>query len=525
MMQYYFSPPRMMLSILLIICMMQQLSFAGNFIKTPDPMRSGPKEILDGFLGPDQNICLSDTALIVAPLAFDYFWSNGQTTRSIKVSPNVDTDYWVTITNLQGLTQRDTIRVFVKPIPNITVSPASTQLLPGEAVLLTASGGASYLWFNGSQGNSYFATPFLPENTYWVEGAGTNGCTMRAEVKVYVNYTTNPAFEYAPVCLGDSTLFNAKIETNDTILSISWDLDGDLMFDDGIGTTQKYLYETPGERLAGIRVVTKHSITPHTKYLPVIVGDFPNVNFDFSASCAQNPIQFTDRSTVFAGSINAWEWNFGNGQTSQLKNPTTSFQQPGAYSVSLEVTSSIGCKETYIRQYNAVAPPAIDISFQNGNPYNEDVPYEIFRNDTLKLRAVGIFDSVIWNNQIKNVNYNITRGGTYTVAGYRNGCSRTKSFIVQQSEYPYDPNFKIQNILTPNGDGYNDLWEISILNSIRPARVTIYTRAGLSVLETSSYQNNWNGTYRGNPLPEGSYFYVIEGAGGEVFKGTITLLR
>lgn len=515
----------MMLSMLLIIGTMQQMSYAGNYIITPDPTRSNPKEIQNGFLGPDQNICRTDTALLAAPLAFDYLWNTGQTSRTIKVIPNVDTDYWVTITNLQGLTQRDTVRVFVKPLPNITVSPVNTQLLPGEAVLLNASGGVSYLWFNGSQGNSYFATPFLPENTYWVEGTGANGCKMRAEAMVYVNYTTNPAFEYTPVCLGDSTLFNAKIETNDTIVSISWDLDGDLMFDDGVGISRKYLYETPGERLVGIRVVTKHSLTPHTKYLPVLVGDYPNVNFNFSASCAQNPIQFTDRSTVFAGSISSWEWNFGNGQTSQLKNPTTSFQQPGAYTISLEVTSSIGCKETFSRQYNAVAPPAIDINFQDGSPYNEDVPYEMFRNDTLKLRAVGIFDSVIWNNQIKNVNYNIIRGGTYSVAGYRNGCSRIKSFVVLQSEFPYDPNFKIQNILTPNGDGYNDLWEISILNSIRPAKVTIYSRAGLSVFETSSYQNNWNGTYRGNPLPEGSYFYVIEGAGGEVFKGTITLLR
>lgn len=516
----------MMLSMLLIIGAMQQFSFAGNKIIAPDPTRSNPKEIQDGFLGPDQDICRADTVLLAAPLAFNYLWSTGEGSRTIKVSPNADTDYWVTITNLQGLTQRDTVSVSVKPLPNITVSPATTQLLPGEAVLLTASGGVSYLWPTGTQGNNYFATPSLPENTYWVEGTGVNGCKMRAEANVYVNYSTNPEFEYTPVCLGDATIFEAKIQTNDTILSISWDLDGDLMFDDGTGTTQEYFYETPGERLVGIRVVTKHSITPHTKYLPVIVGDFPNVNFSFSASCAQNLIQFDDASSVFAGSIDSWQWNFGNGQTSDLENPTTTFQQPGLYTISLEVTSSIGCKETFSRQYNAETPPAIDISYQNGNSYDESVPYQMFRNDTLKLRAVGIFDSVFWNNGKENsVSYNITRGGTYSVTGYRNGCRQTKSFVVQQSEQPYDPDFKIQNILTPNGDGYNDIWEISILKNIRPAKVSVFTRAGIPVLETPSYQNDWDGSYRGNPLPEGSYFYMIEGARGEVFKGTITLLR
>lgn len=64
-----------------------------------------------------------------------------------------------------------------------------------------------------------------------------------------------------------------------------------------------------------------------------------------------------------------------------------------------------------------------------------------------------------------------------------------------------------------------------MLNSLRPAKVTIYSRAGLQVMQSTDYQNDWKGQYNNNPLPEGSYFYVVEGSGGEVFKGTITLLR
>ena len=64
-----------------------------------------------------------------------------------------------------------------------------------------------------------------------------------------------------------------------------------------------------------------------------------------------------------------------------------------------------------------------------------------------------------------------------------------------------------------------------MLNALRPAKVRIYTRSGLTVLDTGDYQNDWKGQYNNNPLPEGSYFYIIEGVGGEVFKGTITLMR
>ena len=81
------------------------------------------------------------------------------------------------------------------------------------------------------------------------------------------------------------------------------------------------------------------------------------------------------------------------------------------------------------------------------------------------------------------------------------------------------------NLLTPNGDGFNDVWLIEDLNLISPAKVAIYARSGKSVYESNAYDNTWNGYYNSNPLPEGSYFYVIEGATGTVLKGTISIIR
>ncbi len=64
---------------------------------------------------------------------------------------------------------------------------------------------------------------------------------------------------------------------------------------------------------------------------------------DFSASvtqgCAPQLVKFTDLSTPAAGS---WSWDFGNGATSTLQNPSTVYTQPGVYTVSLTVNGTAG---------------------------------------------------------------------------------------------------------------------------------------------------------------------------------------
>jgi gliding motility-associated-like protein len=476
----------------------------------------------NGFLGPDRDICRNDSTVIEAPLAFSYLWSTGQTTRFIVAKPAVSTDFWVSITNFQGQTQRDTIRVNVLPLPNVVVNPATTSLFPGEAVLLTASGAQTYSWTNGPNTATYFVRPYLPQNVYTVRGVGANGCANTASATVNVVYTTTPSFEYTKTCIGDTTWFTAKILTNDTVVSVLWDLDGDLQFDDGNGATAKFRYPTPGERLAGIRVITKHSATPHSIYLPVVVGDFPEVRFVNKPACTGSQVRFTDQTTMQVGLPQSWSWTIGQSKYT-VQHPDHTFTQPGQMQAKLKVTTTAGCTDSITRQINVLNPPAIALQMQDGKPFQS--PYTKYRFDTVRLRVTGTLDSAIWNNQVKNLNYATTLAGNYNVKAYRLGCMTQQNFVILQSEFDYDPDFKTQNILTPNGDGHNDVWKIDILNSIRPARVSIYSRSGLKVFESTNYNNDWGGTHNGNPLPEGSYFYVIEGARGQTFKGTITLLR
>ncbi|MCS6991606.1 MAG: PKD domain-containing protein [Chitinophagales bacterium] len=72
-------------------------------------------------------------------------------------------------------------------------------------------------------------------------------------------------------------------------------------------------------------------------------------------ACQGQPVQFTDISVATYGSVNQWNWNFGDGSSSTAKNPTHTYAAPGTYTVTLIVKTSFGCVDT-IKQTVAVYP-------------------------------------------------------------------------------------------------------------------------------------------------------------------------
>lgn len=66
------------------------------------------------------------------------------------------------------------------------------------------------------------------------------------------------------------------------------------------------------------------------------------------------------------------------------------------------------------------------------------------------------------------------------------------------------------NIFTPNGDGYHDVWKIFSEACFKKCRVSVYNRYGSLVYSSGNYNNDWNGKYKNGPLPDATYYYVIE---------------
>ncbi|WAC40486.1 gliding motility-associated C-terminal domain-containing protein [Pedobacter sp. SL55] len=86
-------------------------------------------------------------------------------------------------------------------------------------------------------------------------------------------------------------------------------------------------------------------------------------------------------------------------------------------------------------------------------------------------------------------------------------------------------NIKIPNVITPNGDGKNDVLKVDGIELYKENSISIFNRWGNEVYRSQGYQNDWNG----NGLSEGTYFYVLklvsrEGVSSSV-TGYITLLR
>ena len=117
--------------------------------------------------------------------------------------------------------------------------------------------------------------------------------------------------------------------------------------------------------------------------------------------------------------------------------------------------------------------------------------------------------------------------GSYSVSVTDgSGCSKMQSFEIGENALGFCP--QIHMGFTPNGDGVNEFWHIPCLESLGDHSITILNRWGQVLQEFAPYDNTWNGTVNGQPLPEGTYFYIIRrlgNSGRRIFKGTISILR
>jgi gliding motility-associated-like protein len=103
------------------------------------------------------------------------------------------------------------------------------------------------------------------------------------------------------------------------------------------------------------------------------------------------------------------------------------------------------------------------------------------------------------------------------------GCPSVDSLTVTVLE---DYSFTISNLMTPNGDGFNDFWYIDNIEFYPDCEVAIYNRYGNLLYSKKGYQNDWDGQYNGQNLPDGTYYYIINCSGNQdVHKGGITIFR
>jgi gliding motility-associated-like protein len=114
--------------------------------------------------------------------------------------------------------------------------------------------------------------------------------------------------------------------------------------------------------------------------------------------CEGVPVNFGDQSTSQFGTINSWDWNFGNGGTSTNQNPSYTYDNPGTYTVTLIVENDLGCIDT-IKETIIINPsPTTEVS-----PNDTTICYLDFVN--LFASGAGTF---LWepNYNLSNPNVN-----------------------------------------------------------------------------------------------------------------------
>jgi gliding motility-associated-like protein len=79
----------------------------------------------------------------------------------------------------------------------------------------------------------------------------------------------------------------------------------------------------------------------------------------------------------------------------------------------------------------------------------------------------------------------------------------------------YDPDLRIPEGLSPNGDGLNDIFSFNGIEKYPNSKLVIYTRSGQKIYESTNYQNNWDGKVlrKGSSVselvPTGVYYYIL----------------
>ena len=193
----------------------------------------------------------------------------------------------------------------------------------------------------------------------------------------------------------------------------SWNWD----FGDGTTSTLEnpsHTYQQPGTYSVRLRVANAAGGTGEKTFVNYISVQPLAASFTGTPTTGAAPLNvaFTDAST---GEPTAWSWNFGDGTTSTLRNPTHTFTAPGLYTVRLTVTGKNGATNTLTRtDYIEALPLTAEFT---GTPLVGPAPHAVTFTDS----SFGVPNSWQWSfgdggtSAARNPTHTYTAPGKYTV--------------------------------------------------------------------------------------------------------------
>jgi len=266
-----------------------------------------------------------------------------------------------------------------------------------------------------------------------------------------------------------------------------------------------------------------------TNALLVNINPMPAVSFSANVlnGCAPLNVSFNDFSTP---AITFWLWNFGDptsgsSNTSNLQNPLHNFAYGGTYSVTLTVTATGGCQQTFTfnNLINVYPSPTVDAGLDQ----------TIYPGDTITLNGSG-GPPYLWtpaetlsDSDTANPLAFPSFTTTYILSVTNSfNCAASDEVVITIGEI--DAEIFVPNIFSPNNDGVNDVLYVFGPN-IKAMTFFIYNRWGNKVFETQKQNIGWNGFHNGLEAQIGVYVYYLEAElineKKIIKKGNISLVR
>ncbi|HRB66946.1 MAG TPA: gliding motility-associated C-terminal domain-containing protein [Chitinophagales bacterium] len=193
-----------------------------------------------------------------------------------------------------------------------------------------------------------------------------------------------------------------------------------------------------------------------------------------------------------------------------------------------------GYCNTTIIVVTVLGNPPTAVNDSTSTPPNEPVTIPILSNDTthdedpITLCQDAIITQPVHGTVVVNQDGTLT----YTPSGTYNGLDSLQYQICDPEGndtawvYILVEDCIFPNAFSPNNDGINDYFVIPCLEG--EAVFSVWNRWGIEVYRNDTYMNNWDGLYKGNPLPEGTYYYILQytkSSGEEVNRAGFISLR
>jgi gliding motility-associated-like protein len=265
----------------------------------------------------------------------------------------------------------------------------------------------------------------------------------------------------------------------------------------------------------------------------------PAVSPDVPERCIPAKFEFTNNSSN-SSEIATTYYEFSDGFNvleTGIDSSSNTFEIPNLYSVIMTVSSIYGCiyKDTFEQIVNVRDIPKADFTFSS-NPAS-------FFETTILLQNRSSTDVISWNwnslnsspsySQLENPVFTFPIGevGIYPitlVVTSQFGCVDTITYNMNviQDIIMYAP-----NSFTPDGDEHNQNWKFAIQGiDVLSFDLLLFNKWGEIIWETKDVNSSWDGTYNGNIVQAGAYFWRATAKdsmndGKHEFSGTVNVLR